>query len=172
MNAGLPGTGIGGAFYLLSALLMPFHAIYKTLRKKNQPQRIRLILVQSSIALGIIAGIWLTGWLLGELRVMVDTWLALKRGIAVPPPSALPNVIKVTLIFLTIGLLAVVISGVHILKLVMRYRKPRHPINGRIKPERAFKPAAVVDSRFSLGEMPYANPRDSMIERTVNRVAP
>ena len=136
MNAGLPGTGIGGVFYLLSALWMPFHELHKTLRRKSRPQRMRLILVQLSIALGIIAGIWLTGWLLGEL-MMMRGWLAFKLGTAA---NTLPNVIRVTMVFLTIGLLVVVVSGVHILKLVMRYRKPPHSCNSRVKP------AAVVDS--------------------------
>jgi MFS family permease len=132
MNAGLPGTGISGAFYLLSALWMPFHELYKTLRNKSQPQRMRLILIQSGIALGIIAGIWLAGWLLGELLVKINAWLALKHGTPAPAPSTLPNVIKVTLVFLTIGLLAVVVGGVHVLKLVMRYHKPGRTLNFRV----------------------------------------
>ena len=139
MNAGLPGTGIGGVFYLLSALWMPFHELHKTLRRKSRPQRMRLILVQLSIALGIIVGIWLTGWLLGEL-MMMRGWLAFKQGTAATATNTLPNVIRVTMVFLTIGLLVVVVSGVHILKLVMRYRKPPHSCNSRVKP------AAVVDS--------------------------
>ena len=138
MNAGLPGTGIGGVFYLLSALWMPFHELHKTLRRKSRPQRMRLILVQLSIALGIIVGIWLTGWLLGEL--MMRGWLAFKEGTPATATNTLPNVIRVTMVFLTIGLLVVVVSGVHILKLVMRYRKPPHSCNSRVKP------AAVVDS--------------------------
>jgi fucose permease len=129
MNAGLPGTGISGVFYLLSALWMPFHELYKTLRNKSQPQRMRLILVQSSLALGTIAGIWLTGWLLGEL-MMMHAMLAFKPGAPTTALSNLPNVIRVTMVFLMIGLLAVV-WGVHILKLVMRYRKPSL-LNSRI----------------------------------------
>src|SRR5574341_1728341 len=163
MNVGLPGTGISGTFYLLSALWMPFHQLYKTLRNKRQPQRMRLILVQSGLALAIIAEIWLTRWFLGELLVKTNAWLTLKRGLPPPPPSTLPNVIKVILVFLTIGLLAVVVSGVHILKLVMRHRKPSHSSNSRVKPERAFEPATVVDSRLLLSEMPYAH--DTIVEK-------
>jgi cell division protein FtsX len=160
MNAGLPGTGISGAFYLLSALWMPFHELYKTLRNKSQPQRMRLILVQSSIALGIIAGIWLTGWLLGELFVVTNAWLALKRGIATTAPSTLPNVIKMTMVFLTIGLLAVVVGSVHLLKLVMRYRQPRHSLNNRITSATAF------NTQPSRGEIPYVRSRDAMSEKS------
>jgi hypothetical protein len=152
MNAGLPGTGIGGIFYLLSALWMPFHEIPKSFGKQIQPQRMRLIFVQCGIALGIIAGIWLTGWLLGGLRMMVEGGLALTPGTtATSTTGAMPNVIKVTMIFLTIGLLAIVVSGVHILKLVMRYRKARHHFNGQVGP------ATIRYSQLSLGEMPYSS---------------
>ena len=159
MNAGLPGTGIGGAFYLLSALSMPFHELYRTLRKKHRPQRMRFILVQFSMALGIIAGIWLTGWLLGELLAMFNTWLALKRGVPAPPPSTLPNVLKVTLLFLTVGLLVVVMGGVHILKLIMRHRQPHRGLDKRMISTTNFK------TQLSLGKMPPLHSRDAMVEK-------
>ena len=159
MNAGLPGTGISGAFYLLSALWMPFHELYKTLRNKTQPQRTRLILVQSGIALGIIAGIWLTGWLLGELVIMTNAWLALKQGVVAPTPSTLPNIIRVSLVFLTIGLLAVVVGGVHILKLVMRYRHPRLALNSRIIP------ATTFNAQRLRGKIRYVHSREAISEK-------
>ena len=160
MNAGLPGSGISGAFYLLSALWMPFHELYKTLRNKSQPQRVRLILIQSGIALGILAGIWLAGWLLGELVVKINAWLALKQGMPAPAPVTLPNVIKVTLVFLTIGLLAVVVGGVHILKLVMRYRKPRHSLDNRIVSTNAS------NTQPSRGGISSLRSRDTKLEKS------
>ena len=160
MNAGLPGSGISGAFYLLSALWMPFHELYKTLRNKSQPQRVRLILIQSGIALGIIAGIWLAGWLLGELVVKINAWLALKQGMPAPAPSILPNVIKMTLVFLTLGLLAVVVGGVHILKLAIRYRQPRHSLDNRITS------ANASHTQPSRGEIPSLRSRDAKFERS------
>jgi hypothetical protein len=146
MNAGLPGTGIGGVFYLLSALWMPFHELYKTFRKKNQPQRMRLIFSQVSLALGIIAGIWLTGWLLGELLVAAREWLSSKPDGVVAVTGALPNVIKITMVFLTIGLLMVIVGVVHILKLVMRHHNPRRASVGRAHSSVAF------NSQVSHGE--------------------
>lgn len=162
MNAGLPGTGIGGVFYLLSALWMPFHEIHKTLGKKNQPQRTRLILVQVSLALGIIAGIWFTGWLLGELLVLTREWLSSKPDGVVAATGVLPNVIKMTMVFLTIGLLLMVVGGVHILKLVMRYRKPRRAVDIRVPSATAF------NSQVSHGKISYS--RDAMVEEAVSQV--
>jgi len=47
MNVGLPGTGVGGLFYLLLAVLMPLHELWRT-----------------TIAGAILAALWVEGWLL------------------------------------------------------------------------------------------------------------
>lgn len=67
MTAGLPGTGIGGVFYLLSALLMPFFELVKTLRGQSSWLRWTLVIRQLAMAFGIVAGMWLLGILLGLL---------------------------------------------------------------------------------------------------------
>ena len=61
MTVGLPGTGIGGVFYLLSALLMPFTEIVKTLRGKSSLADWRLVIKQLSLGLAILAAMWLLG---------------------------------------------------------------------------------------------------------------
>lgn len=55
MNAGLPGTGLGGLFYLLLALVMPFVELVQTVRGRSSRERWRLVLTQLGVALGIIA---------------------------------------------------------------------------------------------------------------------
>lgn len=68
MSVGIPGTGIGGLFYLISGLMMPLREIAFAL--KGQPRRPkiwRLVLRQTVLVLGVLAGIWTTGWLLGLL---------------------------------------------------------------------------------------------------------
>ncbi|WP_299050184.1 hypothetical protein [uncultured Nocardioides sp.] len=55
MTAGLPGTGLGGLFYLLLALYMPLHELVRTLQGRGSRERWRLALTQMLIALGIIA---------------------------------------------------------------------------------------------------------------------
>lgn len=67
MNAGLPGTGIGGVFYLLSALLMPFYEVVKMVRGESSWQRWVLIFKQLVMAAGIIGGMWALGFALGLL---------------------------------------------------------------------------------------------------------
>ncbi|MDO9494157.1 MAG: hypothetical protein Q7J48_00505 [Nocardioides sp.] len=70
MNAGLPGTGIGGLFYVVLALLMPVRELYLTARGRSSRERWRLVLQQSLIACGIVASLAATWW--GLTRV-VDT---------------------------------------------------------------------------------------------------
>jgi len=54
MNPGLPGTGIGGLFYILVALLMPLCEIRRRL-KGEAPGRGTLVAKQFAIALGVVA---------------------------------------------------------------------------------------------------------------------
>ncbi len=63
MTAGVPGTGIGGLFYLLAALLLPLRGLVRLLSKARTSWR--EVLNMAGLALGVFLGIWLTGWLLG-----------------------------------------------------------------------------------------------------------
>lgn len=55
MTAGLPGTGLGGLFYLVLSLLMPLRELYLTTRGRSSRARWRIVSTQLAIALGIIA---------------------------------------------------------------------------------------------------------------------
>ena len=59
-NAGLPGTGIGGLFYILLALAMPVIAISRALRGRPGPHRWSQVLTQFALACGILAAIAVT----------------------------------------------------------------------------------------------------------------
>lgn len=65
MTAGVPGTGIGGLFYLLAALLLPLRGIVRRVRGVRVSWR--AIARNAGLAFGVFLGIWLTGWLLGLL---------------------------------------------------------------------------------------------------------
>ena len=53
-NAGLPGTGLGGLFYIALALWMPVAELYQTLRGRSSLARWRLVGTQFAIACGIV----------------------------------------------------------------------------------------------------------------------
>ena len=65
MTAGLPGTGIGGIFYLLSAFLMPIQELRHTFYGRSNKRRWKFVGIQLALSSGIMGGFWLMGWFLG-----------------------------------------------------------------------------------------------------------
>jgi len=63
MTAGVPGTGIGGLFYLVAALLLPARGLIRRVRGARLSWL--EIARTTGLALGVFLGIWATGWLLG-----------------------------------------------------------------------------------------------------------
>lgn len=85
MNAGLPGAGIGGLFYLASTMLLPARSLVRRVRGHTDAVTWRQQLHNMSIAVGIIAGLWMAGWLLAF--VMPKEMLGAARGMAAPGTS-------------------------------------------------------------------------------------
>jgi hypothetical protein len=69
VTAGLPGTGIGGLFYLISALLMPFREAFLALAGRGSRARGQVALQQGGLAITILGAIWVTGIVLGLLHI-------------------------------------------------------------------------------------------------------
>lgn len=67
-NAGLPGTGIGGLFYVLLAVWMPVAEINATLRGRSSRVRWRQVGTQFALACGIIAAVG--GTVMTSMRVV------------------------------------------------------------------------------------------------------
>ena len=122
MIAGLPGTGIGGIFYLASALAMPLREAYRRVRGRS-PGRGNwcVVAAQLAIAGGILGAMWVTGWLLGHA-------LAAARPIA-RLGTSLPsgNVLRIASVTLALGTLAGVLAGVELLRLWV-HRGRRSPL--------------------------------------------
>ncbi len=77
MIAGLPGTGIGGLFYVGLTLLMPFRELYRAIRGRSNAKRWSFIAVQMSFVLGIAGGMWGEAWAIGKL---VEWIAAISKG--------------------------------------------------------------------------------------------
>src|SRR2546422_588926 len=115
MTAGLPGTGIGGMFYLMSALATPLREGYLRLRGRRS-RGWGLVAAQTTLASAILAGLWATGWLLG---------LALRASYRVFPVAATlhsGNLLPAVALLFSVGTLAVVLLGVEMLRLWVRRR--------------------------------------------------
>jgi hypothetical protein len=121
MTAGLPGTGIGGIFYLLLAFIMPVHELYLVCRGRSSWSRWRLIGVQLANASGIVGSLVLTGWLVqlgaGHLA-RAKTGMA---GVAARYVSVhrVEQVTSVSPAWLTLAALAMVVVGVIVLAAVL-----------------------------------------------------
>lgn len=65
MVVGLPAAGISALFYLFCVLLMPVRTAWLIARGQAlRPGHWRLLATQSVISLGIVAMLFLTGWML------------------------------------------------------------------------------------------------------------
>jgi hypothetical protein len=119
MNPGLPGTGIGGLFYICSALFMPLCEMRRRLRG-NAP-RSALVATQFSIALGVVTATTGVFWgldtmlMLNTVAVHVATLEAMSWSIP----------LRVSAPLTTTGVLVAVLCSVQVARLVMRLRGPR-----------------------------------------------
>jgi multisubunit Na+/H+ antiporter MnhB subunit len=67
MTAGLPGAGIGGLFFVLSAYFMLVVEIQRTLRGRSSPARWRMVLRNVAIATAMVAAVTAVVWLVHRL---------------------------------------------------------------------------------------------------------
>ncbi len=58
MFAGLPGTGIGGIFYLLLTLWMPVNELYLTAKGRSSAERWKFIAYRWAVFAFVIALLW------------------------------------------------------------------------------------------------------------------
>ena len=119
MNPGLPGTGIGGLFYIASALLMPAFEVWRRWRG-DATRRGRLVARQFAIAVGVVAAMSGVFWGL-------DTVLMLHRvaeHAAAAQHAALS--LRVSALLVTSGVLGTVLGAVEFVRLCFRLSAMRH----------------------------------------------
>jgi hypothetical protein len=151
VNVGLPGVGLGGIFYLLSALLMPVHALVQKARGGTS-RRAAFVLRQTALALGIGGALWLTGWLLGLLLAGVSP--AAVAGLRPIPTTAAHNVLRVGTLALSLGLLALVLLLVEGARLASRWTssaRVRHATVLELAPRSSDSGIGVDDERVDSG---------------------
>jgi hypothetical protein len=67
MTVGLPGTGIGGLYYFVLVVLMPFFEAYLTLRGRSSVERWKQVGGYWCILLAILGVLWAESWLLTQV---------------------------------------------------------------------------------------------------------
>ena len=117
MTVGVPGTGIGGMFYLLSALAMPLRQAYRSLRRRPSSGRWggwRVVAGQTAMTGGILAAIWVTGWLIGIAITASARIVGLPHVLAGAHPG---SVLRTAALLLSAATLAAVLLSVELLRL-------------------------------------------------------
>ncbi len=117
MNPGLPGAGIGGLFYILSALWMPICEM----RRRWRGEAARpwpLVARQFAIAVGVVAAMTGVFWVLDSVFMFNQAVLAVGN-------VHLMWSLRVSALLVTSGVLAAVLSAVHLVRLCLRLRTVR-----------------------------------------------
>ncbi|MDX6590653.1 MAG: hypothetical protein QOI84_1927 [Solirubrobacterales bacterium] len=144
MSAGLPGLGLGGLFFIFSALLAPFRALWLTLRGRSRPGDWAMVGRQFAQAVVMVAAIDLS------LRL---AYLAISAaGIGNAPSAVSATVIPLTLIGITSALLLAVLAGAKFADLAVGLRNaalPRVPdVLPRPTPLRALAVSGAVGAAW------------------------
>jgi hypothetical protein len=120
MIAGLPGTGIGGLFYLLASGWMAFREGWSRLNKRHDLSRSKLVKGQLLLALVIVAGMWAMGESIGRLISLLP---ASVLNLLLGPHALLHgkyNLWKTSIFYWTIGTLMGLYLVMHSLRLALR----------------------------------------------------
>jgi hypothetical protein len=118
MNPGLPGTGIGGLFYIVSALWMPVCEIWRRSRG-GAPRPWLLVARQFAIAVGVVVAMSGVFWALDAAFMLKEAAAhAASRG-------HMMWTMRVSALMVTSGVLVAVISAVHFVRLCLRLRTLR-----------------------------------------------
>jgi hypothetical protein len=130
VSAGLPGAGLAGVFFILSALLaVPIEAV-RTVRGRSSRASWLRVIRHAALALAMIAALQLF-------------FLALSYAIEqFVGKSPLPKILPVAPVLMTLGVLVVVLSAAKVLELVLRWRSGlRDRPQPVLVPSRASSPA-------------------------------
>jgi hypothetical protein len=125
VTAGLPGTGIGGLFYLVSALLMPFREAFRALTGRGDRERGQTAIVQGGLGVTIVGVVWVTGLILGRLHI--GTTLVHHTTIAGV------RVLYITPILVAVATLSGVLLAVEIARIVLLVKD--RPVKSAATPE-------------------------------------
>ena len=118
MNPGLPGTGIGGLFYILSALWMPVCEIWRW-SQGNATGRWPLVAKQFAIAVGIVAATSGVFWAVDSAFMLYDA----ARHVAGKAHAA--RTLHVPTLVTTVGVLVALLGAVHLTRFVLWLRSVR-----------------------------------------------
>ena len=110
MTVGIPGAGIGGLFYLASALWMPVQESWNAVRGKSTPKRRALVARQFLLTVGVLTAMGCTAWLIETVLSMMSWWTN---------PQDLPRILTYSALWIGLGTLTTVYLSTHLARLVV-----------------------------------------------------
>ena len=119
MTAGVPGTGIGGLFYLVAGLLLPFRKLFPKVGRGGERWRSTRL---GFLALGVLLGIVATGWLLGLVLGPVMAATGKAAGLAGPIKGGAKNIVRWIAFLAGFATLGLVLLSVQIARIFARRR--------------------------------------------------
>jgi len=124
MAAGLPGVGIGGLFYLVSAVALPLRSVWRRVRGVPDSLTTRELAWHLLIAAGIVAGIWVAGWILAFALPggMMPRSASGASGAGAWPGHSVIRAATIAAGFITLTL---VLASVEFARLAFRWRATR-----------------------------------------------
>lgn len=131
MTVGLPGTGIGGLFYILLSGFMPFYHLFRMAKGGHKPHHLRTCLFIVFLSAGILAVLY------GEAKLLL--WLSDKvclstaheaAGSDYYPEENVFSAVSPALALLPFIILFLLLLFVQVLRLFIHgfKRKPKDPI--------------------------------------------
>jgi hypothetical protein len=124
MNPGLPGLGIGGLYYILSALAMPAAAVLRRLRRQpGSAVRWSLAARQCAIAIGIVLAMAVAFWALDAAlgsTIRASVWSTAEQALAAAS-------LRVSALTISLAVLAAVLLAMHAVRLAVRARRGALP---------------------------------------------
>ena len=142
MIAGLPGTGIGGLFYILASAWMALREGWSKLNKRHDLSRSKFVKRQILLTMLIVAGMWATGELVGRLLLLLSQRTGLLHRLLDPHAH---NLWKMSIFFWAVATLVSLYLLMQTIRLVLRlsgYLSARPPAIDA--PERATLQGRIV----------------------------
>jgi hypothetical protein len=133
VNVGMPATGLGGIFYLLSTLLMVLVEITRTIKGESSLARWRRVLAQVAISAGIVLSFVVTVFGVSRLLALwPGAWFAMSSLGSRDVGSFSQGLVHyLPLIMITLSPFLVVMLSVQVLRLVLIFRGRRDALPPR-----------------------------------------
>jgi hypothetical protein len=119
MSVGLPGTGIGGLFFIISAVLTLPIELVRFILGRGSLARLKVAVRHAVIALTMV------GMLMGSYwAVRVGVGALQSRGSGASAPRTMTHVLPVAPLLLTLGVLAAVLTVSYLHRILSAHRRP------------------------------------------------